>query len=259
VTFFTSQSVRLLLFLLLLATALAMTGPPLIRRRVPFEKLRANNEVAGFTFATVGVLYAVLLAFVVVIVWERFHEAEKALADEAGLAATIYQLSAGLNEGSAAAVRGRIAGYMKSVLQDEWPAMAAGHPSPTTTAALTALYEELLHYSPTGAQDQDLREDVLRQADRLTQARRERLVMAEGTVPDIVWFILFTGALLTITFTFFFSTQNVIAHSLMTGALAALIFSALLVVIAIDRPFTGAIEVSKESIRTALQEFKAAP
>jgi len=52
-------------------------------------------------FATIGVLYAVLLAFVVIIVWERFHEAEKALAAEAGHAATIYPLSAGQNEAPA--------------------------------------------------------------------------------------------------------------------------------------------------------------
>jgi hypothetical protein len=45
--------------------------------------------VAGFTFATIGVLYAVLLAFVVIIVWERFREAERALAAESGHAATI--------------------------------------------------------------------------------------------------------------------------------------------------------------------------
>jgi hypothetical protein len=236
-----------------------MAGPPLIRRRVPLEKLRTNNEVAGFTFATIGVLYAVLLAFVVIIVWERFHEAERALAAEAGHAATIYRLSAGLDEAPAAAVRGRIAGYLKSVLQDDLPAMEAGHPSPATTRALTALYEELVRYRPTEVNDQHLRDDLLHEAEQLTQSRRERLVMAEGTVPDMVWFAVFVGALLTIAFSFFFGTQNVFAQSVMTGVLAALIFSGIVVVIALDRPFTGAVAVSTESIRTVLQETQTAP
>jgi Na+/proline symporter len=257
--FLTSAPLWVLFLLLLLFTALAMAGPPLIRRRVPLEKLRTNNEVAGFMFATIGVLYAVLLAFVVIIVWERFHEAEKALAAEAGHAAAIYRLSVGLNEAPAAAVRGGIAGYLKSVLQDEWPAMAAGHPSPATTRALTALYTELARYRPTDVNDQHLRDDLLHEVEQLTQSRRERLVMAEGTVPDMVWFALFIGALLTIAYTFFFGTQNVIAQSVMTGVLAALIFSGILVVIALDRPFTGAVEVSKESIRTVLEETQTAP
>jgi hypothetical protein len=50
-------------------TLLAMAGPIVVRRYVSLDRLTTNNEVAGFKFATVGVLYAVLLAFVVIVVW----------------------------------------------------------------------------------------------------------------------------------------------------------------------------------------------
>src|SRR5436190_15171344 len=56
-------------------TLLAMAGPVIVRRYVEVNQLRTNNEVAGYKFATVGVLYAVLLAFAVV-VWEKFNQAE---------------------------------------------------------------------------------------------------------------------------------------------------------------------------------------
>lgn len=256
--FFTNRSVWVLIPPLLFFIALAMAGPLLIRRRIALERLRTNNEVAGFKFATIGVLYAVLLAFVVVITWERFHDAERALAAEAGSAATIYRLSSGLSEVSGAALRNRISAYLKSVLEDDWPAMAAGHSSPATTRALTSVYEEVVHYRPSDLRDSDLHRDLLQQLDQLTQARRERLVMAEGTVPNVIWFVLFMGAVLTIAFTLFFGTHNVIAQSVMTGVLAALIFSAILVIIALDRPFTGAVVVSRESIRTLLEEFQSA-
>ena len=39
-----------------------------VRRYVEVSQLRTNNEVAGFTFGTVGVLYAVLLGS---IAWSR--------------------------------------------------------------------------------------------------------------------------------------------------------------------------------------------
>jgi predicted phage tail protein len=132
--------------------------------------------------------------------------------------------------------------------------MEAGHPSPATTRAITALYDELVRYRPTDVNDQHLKDDLLHEVEQLTQSRRERLVMAEGTVPDMVWFAVVVGAVLTIAFTFFFGTQNVIAQSVMTGVLAALIFSGIVVVIALDRPFTGAVTVSLESIQTVLEE-----
>ena len=112
---------------------------------------------------------------------------------------------------------------------------------------------------PADLHDADVQEDLFREADKLTEARRERLMMAEGTVPNAIWLVVLLGAGLTIAFTFFFGTQNVLTQSLMTGVLAALIFSAILVVIAIDRPFTGAVVVPQESIRTVLQEFQAHP
>jgi hypothetical protein len=257
--FLTSRPGWVLFLLLFLLTALAMTGPPLIRRFVGVEQLSSNNEVAGFKYAVIGVLYAVLLAFVVIITWERFYDAEKALAAEAGSAANIYRLSGGLDETSAAALRANMSAYLKSVLADDWPAMAVGRSSPVTTRVLSDLYEQLVHYRPADLHDADLQKDLLSELDQLTRARRERLVMAEGTVPNVIWFVLFLGATLTIAFTFFFGIRNVLVQSLMTGVLAAIIFSAILVVVAIDRPYTGAVTLSKESIRAVLEDFRTAP
>ena len=79
-----------------LLSLVAMAGPILVRRRWTLERLETNNEVAGFKFATVGVLYAVLLAFAVIVVWEKFTEADDRVAAEAGAAATIYRLADGM-------------------------------------------------------------------------------------------------------------------------------------------------------------------
>jgi hypothetical protein len=257
--FLTTQPLWVLILLLILFTALAMLGPLLIRRHVAFEKLRTNNEVAGFKFATIGVLYAVLLAFVVVIAWERYHDAERALAAEAGSATALFRLSTGLPETLGAPLRHGVSAYLRSVVADDWPAMAAGHASPATTRILTNLYDLVVRYRPSDLHDSDLQKDLLAQLDELTQARRERLVMAEGTVPNVIWFVLFMGAVLTIGFTLFFGAENVLVQSMMTGVLAALIFSAILVIIGLDRPFTGAVVVSQESIRTVLEEFQSTP
>ena len=54
--FLTSRPVWVLLLLMLLFTVLAMTGPILVRQRIPLARLRTNNEVAGFKFAVIGVL-----------------------------------------------------------------------------------------------------------------------------------------------------------------------------------------------------------
>jgi hypothetical protein len=254
----TSRPGWVLVLFLFIFTGLAMTGPYLVRRRIHLQHLRGNNEVAGFKFAVIGVLYAVMLAFVVVISWERFHDAENALTREAGSAATIYRLAGGLDETSAAGLRGNLSAYLDSVLRDDWPAMVRGRSSTVTTRVLSDLYDQVIHYRPADLHDSNMQADLLSGLDEVTRARRERLVMAEGTVHELIWFVLFLGAALTISFTFFFGTDNLIAQSLMTGILAAVILSAVLVVIALDRPYTGAVTVSKEPIQSVLEDMRGA-
>ena len=44
----------------------------LLQRRLRSEVLRRHNDVAGYIFSAVGVLYAVVLGFVVVVVWQKY-------------------------------------------------------------------------------------------------------------------------------------------------------------------------------------------
>lgn len=47
-----------------------------MRRFVPGDALAASNEVAGNYLQTLGTIYAVLLAFTVVVVWQQFNDAQ---------------------------------------------------------------------------------------------------------------------------------------------------------------------------------------
>jgi hypothetical protein len=91
----------------------------------------------------------------------------------------------------------------------------------------------------------------------MTQARRSRLIAAEGTVPGIIWLVLFGGAVVAIVFTFFFGTRNLQAQVMMTGLLAVMIFAELLIIVAIDRPFTGSVKVEPAALADVLAEFDA--
>jgi hypothetical protein len=83
--------------------------------------------------------------------------------------------------------------------------------------------------------------------------------MASGIVPGIVWLVLFSGAALTIGFTFFFGTANLRAQIMMTGMLSILIFSGLLTIIALDHPFAGTVKVGPEALSAVLENFGGAP
>lgn len=85
------------------------------------------------------------------------------------------------------------------------------------------------------------------------------MIAAEGAVPTVIWLVLLGGALITIGFTFFFGMESLPAQTIMTALLACLIFSELLVVVAIDRPFSGAVRVHPTALAEVLADFKSQP
>jgi hypothetical protein len=82
---------------LTVAAEILAVGLMLLTRAISgLDRLKQNNEVAGFKFAVIGVFYGVLLAFVVVSVWEEYRGTETAVSNEAKAIVDLHHVSAAL-------------------------------------------------------------------------------------------------------------------------------------------------------------------
>jgi hypothetical protein len=70
----------------------ALGGFELVHRLVPADLRQRHNDVAGFIYAALGVIYAVLLALVVISVWEEYQAAAETVEQEANSVAEIFLL-----------------------------------------------------------------------------------------------------------------------------------------------------------------------
>jgi uncharacterized membrane protein YgaE (UPF0421/DUF939 family) len=77
---------------------MAVAGLLLVQRLVPPERREQHNDVAGFIYAVLGVAYAVLLAFVVIVVWQEYKTAQTNVESEANELAGVYFLASRLPE-----------------------------------------------------------------------------------------------------------------------------------------------------------------
>ena len=103
--------------------ALSLGGLVLVRRNVEPSALEAHHDVAGFILAVVGVVYAVLLAFIVIIVYEQFDTAQAEADREATIVLALYRDAAALGN-LGPDTRPLIRRYAEHVVDDEWPTMA---------------------------------------------------------------------------------------------------------------------------------------
>jgi putative Mn2+ efflux pump MntP len=71
--------------------ALTVIIGSVVARLFPQQIRMEHNDLAGFILAVIGVVYAVLLAFVAVTVWERFEAAETRSYEEASALSVVYR------------------------------------------------------------------------------------------------------------------------------------------------------------------------
>ena len=65
---------------------------------------------------------------------------------------------------------------------------------------LNGLNKMALTLHPSSQADSDLRSLLIQAIERLWDARQERLLAAQTTIPGIVWFVLIAGGALTVAF-----------------------------------------------------------
>jgi len=227
----------------------------LCRRRWGTDRLSLNNEVAGFKFAVVGVFYAVLLAFVVVAVWEDYRDTEDAVRNEAKALIDLHRVSYALPDAAGSAIRKHLVSYIEQVRDAEWPAMAEGRMGGNAQEELQHLGQAIFGGSANELKDVALYHHALDLMTILNDNRNERLDSANGTVPTVLWLVLLAGAVITLGYPSFFGTSNLVAQILMTAALAALVALTAFVAIVLDYPFTGEVQISRAPFDQSLKQM----
>ena len=242
----------------------ALVGLELVQRLVPADARQRHNDVAGFIYAALGVIYAVLLALVVIAVWEEYGAAGETVEQEANAAAEIAWLAHRLPEPEGAHIQELVRSYAEEVVHKEWPLMEQGEaPLMTHTQGTPAgwtliddIRANLQEIEPRTKAEEQLYAEGLDQVQRLADARRMRLVAAEEGVPGVLWAVLGFGGMAAIGFTYLFGLESTWAHRLMVMTLAAVIGLVLFTIGAMEHPFSGGARIGTGAFELILERLE---
>jgi Protein of unknown function (DUF4239) len=226
----------------------ALAGLEVVQRLVPATSRQPHNDVAGFIYAALGVIYAVLIALVVIAVWEEYNAASITVEQEANALAEIFWLAHRLPEPEGSHIQELARSYAHEVVDKEWPLMEQGQ------APLMTQVEE----TPTGWTIIDEIRANLQEFQPQTpaDARRMRLVAAEEGVPAVLWSVLIFGGVAAVGFTYLFGLENTWAHRLMVLTLASVIGLVLFTIGAMEHPFSGGARIGTEAFDLILKRFE---
>jgi hypothetical protein len=229
-----------------LATVLvACSLHAIVQRIVKHETLSPHNEVAGVILTVIGTLYAVILGFVVVVVWQGYTTASDVAASEANALAKVYRLARGVSEPAGNTIRRHISDYAQAVLTKEWPRMVTTGESDRQTGAIAReIANEVVNLKPTTDAQTNLQAAMLAAVGQFLDDRRSRLTYLRPRIPGILWGVLIFGGVVLLAITFLIGLENRLVQLMMTGALAAMIAISLVTIFDLESPLEGANHVN---------------
>ena len=212
-----------------------------IVRNVCHHKIRkGHNDVIATIFNKAGAIIGIIIAFVVVILWQEYNKSKDNALKEGTEALELYQdLGLYPDQKQAAKPIKSLLQFTKLVIEDEYPAMADMRTSQAAEQVWNSLRKELYAITPQNPREQILYSKIIRDFETLSRLRQIRLLDMESSLPGIVWVVLIAGAIIIILFSILLGTEKLWLHIVLTAMMAMTLANAFYLIIELDYPFMG--------------------
>lgn len=236
----------------LLFTATALMALKLFRKFSDGDLHRRNREPAGFIFGAVSLIYSLILAFVIITVWEDYEKLDSNINKESDALFSIINHASLLPDSLKTEVHGMVATYAEHVVNDEW----RDEDVEFHTTAIPQLRKLALTYEPMNNMEARIMAKVNENLDEVGTLHRERLAHGHSHIPHLVWAALLLGSIIVIFFSFYLSGDDKQLQNRWVGLLSMLIGLCLYLVYMLDHPFNGGSGVSKEPFERVIEAAK---
>ncbi len=232
-------------------TGLSLLGLWAFHRCTDVHIRHKDTETVGLTYAIVAVVYAVLIAFIVVNVFESAAKGDEIATAEANKLSSIMLDSSGFPTALGDSVRADVDKYLDLVIKTEWPSQQDGkldeavyEPGWTVLAHLS---KQIAQFEPTTMGQNVIKGEILGVMNDLSKARRTRIIAAGEHLPDVVWQILLVAGAVAVGYTYLFGAHSFRIHLAITGLIATTIALVFVLIIALDYPFRGDVAVGDDA------------
>ena len=225
----------------------------LLHRIVHHDMFRRYHEVGYAVFLQLGVIFAVLLAFVFNNVWSEYNVASQAVDSECASLHGIAILSDRLPSPARTVILADLHAYLTTVLDREWPDMQRRNESRATSARFQMLWQTV-ETVITDPADNQVRGQLLSLLAAAHQSRETRLFQMTQGVPGLIWSLLIIFASGLVGCMLVFAAEASLSKAVLVGVFTSSLTLALLTVRMLDFPFESALQLSSRDFSETLDK-----
>ena len=246
------------ILIVVLSGAAAIGLSYVVHRRVHIETRRRHQEVGTMVFLQLGVLFAVLLAFVFSEAYREYGDAQQAIDLECAALHAASMIESTLPPAEARAMLGLQGAYIRDVIKSDWREMRDHHRgSRKAVRTLTQLIQRAARLPVAGSGDGSVKAQLLDLLSTAHAEREVRLYQAQHGLPAIIWIVLVAFSLVLMSFVAFASIERYLWLSVFGMTFAVCVSAILALVGLLNYPFQGAIALTPADFTDRLADITA--
>ncbi|WP_018684207.1 DUF4239 domain-containing protein [Actinokineospora enzanensis] len=225
----------------------------LIRRIGETQGTMDNNEAAGQVFTIVGGLHAVLLAFVLISLFDATDAAEEDSYREADNLVAAQWAADSLGEPTRTELHDLTATYLNTVIQQEWPDLVQGDDDVSGDGwqTLDRMRQAVAKAQATDDWQNDEKSDAANKLWEVYQARQDRLNAAGNGISDVLWFALIAGSVMSVALPLMFGGPRPVTHIVIVSILAGTLSLLLFATHQLQNPYSGGAKIEPAAFESA--------
>jgi hypothetical protein len=224
-----------------------------VRSRVSVELRRRHQDVGFQVFQQVGVMFAVLLAFVFSEVWGEYNTAAQAINGECGALHGAAILANALPGATGRPINRAILAYAGTVVNTEWPTMSHRSENPQAVQQFRVVLDTAARLPVTERADVSTRSQIVSLLTVAHANRETRTFQIDRSIPMAMWVVLILLGFMLEAFVLFAGTETV-PHIVFASAFAGCTVLILVLVRMLDFPFEGALALPVADFVNLLRE-----
>jgi len=213
------------------------------------KRARSFKAVSPGILPPLGILFGLFVAFTASQVWSDSQAANEAVDREASALRTVVILASMFPGEAEAYLRSLVRDHIEEVANYEWPTMAHGTANLRTIPHFLAeALQFTLGLAPNTDGQRIAQRDITTALGNALDARRHRILISRSGVNLVKWSTLFLQAVCALIAIAMVHIDDRLASGITMAVFATGIAISVLLILAHDRPFTGAISVSPDPI-----------
>jgi hypothetical protein len=217
-----------------------------------------SSDAVAYLLGAHGVYFGILLGLLAVSAYTNFSATEALVGDESAKLAAVYRDAASYPEPFRSQLTDILREYTEYVINEAWPLQREGKIPRKGQTFLDRFQETMIKYEPKSMAQEVLHAELFSQFNQLLEARRKRVMASTSAIPDILWFVVFIGALVNVLWIWLLDMKLV--PQLFLGGVTSFYLATLIALIgAIDKPFRGQVSVSSEPYQVIYETMMTKP